>query len=30
VNWYLDNGPWLASVQSSEYRRWIEMQYATA
>jgi dTDP-glucose 4,6-dehydratase len=30
VEWYLDNGPWLASVQSSEYRRWIELQYAPA
>ncbi len=30
VDWYLDNGPWLASVQSSEYRRWIELQYAPA
>jgi len=30
VNWYLDNGRWLASVQSCEYRRWIEMQYAAA
>jgi len=30
VNWYLDNGRLLASVQSCEYRRWIEMQYAAA
>ena len=30
VNWYLDNGPWLASVQGGEYRQWIELQYATA
>jgi dTDP-glucose 4,6-dehydratase len=30
VDWYLDNGPWLASVQSSEYRRWIELQYDVA
>jgi dTDP-glucose 4,6-dehydratase len=30
VDWYLANGPWLASVQSSEYRQWIELQYAPA
>ena len=30
VEWYLDNGPWLANVQSSEYRQWIERQYAPA
>jgi dTDP-glucose 4,6-dehydratase len=30
VDWYLANGPWLADVQSSEYRRWIDLQYATA
>ena len=30
VDWYLDNGAWLASVQGGEYRRWIELQYAAA
>jgi len=30
VDWYLDNGPWLASVQSSEYRSWVELHYASA
>jgi dTDP-glucose 4,6-dehydratase len=28
VDWYLENGPWLASVQSAEYRQWVELQYA--
>ena len=28
VDWYLDNGAWLASVQSAEYRQWVELQYA--
>ena len=28
VDWYLDNGDWLASVQSDEYRKWIDLQYA--
>ncbi|MDE2210602.1 MAG: dTDP-glucose 4,6-dehydratase [Betaproteobacteria bacterium] len=28
VDWYLGNGDWLASVQSDEYRRWIDLQYA--
>ncbi|MDE2358803.1 MAG: dTDP-glucose 4,6-dehydratase [Betaproteobacteria bacterium] len=28
VDWYLGNGDWLASVQSEEYRRWIDLQYA--
>jgi len=30
VDWYLANGPWLADVQSSEYRRWIDLHYAAA
>jgi dTDP-glucose 4,6-dehydratase len=30
VDWYLDNGAWLANVKSSEYRRWVELHYATA
>jgi dTDP-glucose 4,6-dehydratase len=30
VDWYLDNAPWLASVQSSEYRQWLDLQYAPA
>jgi dTDP-glucose 4,6-dehydratase len=28
VDWYLANRAWLASVQSDEYRRWIDLQYA--
>ncbi|HEY1326866.1 MAG TPA: dTDP-glucose 4,6-dehydratase [Casimicrobiaceae bacterium] len=30
VDWYLANGAWLADVQSSEYRRWIDLHYASA
>ena len=28
VGWYLDNAAWVAEVQSGEYRRWIETNYA--
>ncbi|MGE5169488.1 MAG: dTDP-glucose 4,6-dehydratase [Rudaea sp.] len=28
VDWYLENAAWLASVQSAEYRQWVELQYA--
>ena len=28
VDWYLGNGDWLDSVQSDEYRKWIDLQYA--
>ncbi|MGA8034273.1 MAG: dTDP-glucose 4,6-dehydratase [Casimicrobiaceae bacterium] len=28
VDWYLGSGDWLASVQSDEYRKWIDLQYA--
>lgn len=28
VGWYLENGAWLESVRSGEYRRWIDTQYA--
>jgi dTDP-glucose 4,6-dehydratase len=28
IDWYLENGEWLASVQSAEYRQWVELQYA--
>jgi len=28
VDWYLANDAWLASVQSDEYRRWVDVQYA--
>jgi dTDP-glucose 4,6-dehydratase len=28
VQWYLDHGDWIASVQSGEYRNWIERNYA--
>ncbi|HEX6138000.1 MAG TPA: dTDP-glucose 4,6-dehydratase [Casimicrobiaceae bacterium] len=30
VDWYLGNGDWLASVQTAEYRQWVELQYAQA
>ena len=28
IEWYLDNGDWLASVMSGEYQKWITRQYA--
>ena len=28
VKWYLDNDAWVENVQSGEYRRWIEKNYA--
>lgn len=28
VRWYLDNGPWVARVQSGDYLTWIEDNYA--
>jgi dTDP-glucose 4,6-dehydratase len=28
VRWYLDNPKWVAAVQSGEYRRWLELNYA--
>ena len=28
LEWYLGNGEWVAGVQSGEYRRWIEINYA--
>ena len=30
VEWYLDNGAWLASVTSGDYQKWIARNYATA
>ena len=30
VDWYLDNGAWLASVQNAEYRKWIDLHYVDA
>jgi dTDP-glucose 4,6-dehydratase len=30
VQWYLDNGPWLAAVTSGEYHKWISLNYAHA
>ena len=30
VQWYLDNGDWLASVTSGEYQKWIARNYVTA
>jgi len=29
VQWYLDNGPWVARVQSGAYREWVGRQYGT-
>ena len=29
VQWYLDNGAWLAAVTSGEYHKWISLNYAT-
>jgi dTDP-glucose 4,6-dehydratase len=28
VQWYLDNASWVADIQSGEYKRWIENNYA--
>ena len=28
VGWYLDNAGWLDSVQSAEYRQWVDLHYA--
>jgi dTDP-glucose 4,6-dehydratase len=28
VQWYLDHGDWVAGVQSGDYRKWIERNYA--
>ena len=30
VRWYLDNGAWLAAIQTREYQSWISLQYETA
>ena len=30
IEWYLDNGKWLASVTSGEYQKWIATNYAAA
>ena len=30
VEWYLDNGDWLAGVTSGEYQKWIARNYASA
>jgi dTDP-glucose 4,6-dehydratase len=29
VQWYLDNGAWLAAVTSGEYQKWMSLNYAT-
>jgi dTDP-glucose 4,6-dehydratase len=29
VQWYLDNGDWLAAVTSGEYHKWISLNYET-
>jgi dTDP-glucose 4,6-dehydratase len=28
VQWYLDNQEWVAAVQSGEYRKWVDVNYA--
>jgi dTDP-glucose 4,6-dehydratase len=28
VQWYLDNGPWIAAVTTGEYQKWISLNYA--
>ncbi|OGA04724.1 MAG: dTDP-glucose 4,6-dehydratase [Betaproteobacteria bacterium RIFCSPLOWO2_02_FULL_64_12] len=28
VNWYLEHRDWAANVQSGDYRRWVELNYA--
>ncbi len=28
VQWYLDNQPWVANIQSGSYREWVEKNYA--
>jgi dTDP-glucose 4,6-dehydratase len=30
VEWYLDNGAWLAAVTSRDYRTWISLNYDAA
>ena len=30
VQWYLDNGAWLAAVTSGEYQKWITLNYTTS
>jgi dTDP-glucose 4,6-dehydratase len=30
VRWYLENPEWVKSVQSGEYRQWLELQYGRA
>jgi dTDP-glucose 4,6-dehydratase len=30
VQWYVDNGAWLAAVTSREYQKWISLNYAAA
>ena len=30
IQWYLDNGAWLAAVTSGEYHKWISLNYAQA
>ena len=28
VQWYLDNQPWVAHIQSGAYREWVEKNYS--
>ena len=28
VQWYLDNSGWVANVQSGDYRKWLDQNYA--
>jgi len=27
VDWYMTNGDWLRSVETAEYRRWVDLHY---
>jgi dTDP-glucose 4,6-dehydratase len=29
VQWYLDNSGWVANVQSGDYRKWLDQNYAS-
>ena len=30
VDWYMSNSEWLRSVETAEYRQWVDLQYSTA
>jgi dTDP-glucose 4,6-dehydratase len=29
VDWYLANADWLRSVETAEYRQWVDVHYAS-